>query len=283
MSIRNHRGWAIAAGLLVVTFAALAAAPAQGQVSRGPRDYLQDEPDSGRDQYGRRYRDRVFSQRYTDDRDNRDADVARRRARFSRSTPNDDASFSESYPYVPRSRLSKEEQWRDEPPALPDPGVVSRYRRPPKDGLIRNDYAGVPVYRHYYGGADRYDSPGYLDQAGRARARANGYSRRGVEEFRDWYGRGVRTNDVYPLQRDVDPRRYRGRDLNGSVVADNEDTSGARDIEDFVRSELSVRPGANLRVSSTGTYTFKNYLDQGNQVHARFRQPVHRRFEYLNP
>ena len=86
---------------------------------------------------------------------------------------------------------------------------------------------------------------------------SNGYSTRGVEEFQDYYGRGVRTNDVYPLNRDVDPRRYRGRDLNGAVVGGGGGSSGPQDVEDFVRSELSVRPGANLRVSSTGTWTFQ--------------------------
>jgi hypothetical protein len=288
MSTGNRNGWAIASGLFVVTCTALLVAPAKAQTGRGPRDYSDGE-DADRyqqaetDRYGRGYRDQVFSRRFTDDRARREEEVARRRARFSRYHPDEDASFSEAYPYVPGSRRSSDQDWRDEHPALPDPRVTSRYRRPPDDGVVRNDYAGAPVHRHYYGGADRYDSPDYLDGAGRASALANSYSRRGVEEFHDWYGRGVRTNDVYPLQRDVDPRRYRGRDLNGSVSADNEDTSGARDIEDFVRSELSVRPGANLRVSSTGTYTFRNYLDQGNQVHARFRQPIHKRWEYFQP
>ncbi|HWB11114.1 MAG TPA: hypothetical protein VG826_17935 [Pirellulales bacterium] len=288
MFIGNRSCWTTAGGLVAVTFTALAAWPAEAQVSRGPRDFsdgadIDRTRDGDRDRYGRQYRDQVFSRRFVDDRENREKDVARRRARFDRDNSDHDASFSEAYPYVPRSRRSSDQEWRDESPALPDPRVTSRYRRPPDDGLVRNDYAGAPVYRHYYGGEDRYDSPDYLDSAGRASALANGYSRRGVEEFHDWYGRGVRTNDVYPLQRNVDPRRYRGRDLNGSVTADDEDSAGARDLEGFVRSELSVRPGANLRVSSTGTYTFKNYLDQGNQVHARFRQPVHRRWEYLNP
>ncbi len=270
-------GRAVVGGLFVVTFVALLDSPVAAQGDRGPGDY------ADRDQNGRRYRDQVFNQRFTNDRNNREQDAARRRARFEQSHPDDEASFSESYPYVPTERRSTDDQWRDEPPARPDPRITSRYRRPPDDGLVRNDYAGAPVYRHYYGGSDRYDSPGYLDGAGRASALANGYSTRGVEEFQDAYGRGVRTNDVYPLQRNVDPRRYRGRDLNGSVTGGDEDTSGARDLGEFVRSELSVRPGANLRVSSTGTYTFRNYLDQGNQVHARFRAPVHRRWEYVNP
>jgi hypothetical protein len=284
MSTENRSGWAIAGGLFVVTLTALPAAPAQAQGGRGPRDYSdRGDYDTDQDQYGRRYRDEVFSRRFTNDRDNYDEDVTRRRARFRGYNPDDDASFSEAYPYVPRGRRSAEQEWQDEPPARPAPPMTSRYRRRPDDGVVRNDYAGAPVYRHYYGGIDRYDSPGYLDSAGRASALANGYSRRGVEEYQDSFGRGVRTNDVYPLLRDVDPQRYRGRDLNGSVVGNDEDTSGARDIEDFVRSELSVRPGANLRVSSTGTYTFRNYLDQGNQVHARFRQPIHRRWEYYKP
>jgi hypothetical protein len=248
------------------------------QVDRGPRDYLD------RDQYGQRYRDRVFNQTYTNDRAaNRIYDDDERAPRrFSRYNP-DDGSFSEVYPNPPRSRRMTDTAPRNERPALPDPRIVSRYRPPADDGIVRNDYAKAPVYRHYYGGVDRYDSPGYLDGAGRASALSNGYSSRGVEEFHDAYGRGVRTNDVYPLNRDVDPRRYRGRDLNGAMVGGGQGSSGPQDVEDFVRSELSVRPGANLRVSSTGTWTFRNYLDQGNQVHARFRQPVHRRWEYLGP
>jgi len=271
--------------LAVVTFATLLGSPVQAQGDRGPHDYYdRGSDDYGyRDQYGRRYRDQVFNQRFSDDRNNREEDAARRRARFEQYRPDEDGSFSEAYPYVPRTRRPSSDEWRDEPPARPAPPMNSRYRRPRDDGLVRNDYAGAPVYRHYYGGVDRYDSPGYLDSAGRASALANGYSRRGVEEFQDAYGRGVRANDVYPLNRHVDPQRYRGRDLNGSVTGGDVGSPLSRDLEDFVRSELSVRPGANLRVSSTGTYTFKNYLDQGNQVHARFRQPIHRRYEYLQP
>ena len=269
MFVGTRLQWGV--GITCFCLTAVFSYSAKGQATRGPRDFLD------RDQYGNRYRDDVFDDRYADDRsaDNRDADddYQRRRthsARYSR----DDASFSEAYPYAPRVR-----QPRDEEPPEPAPvprRPANRYR----PYAVRNNYAGVPVYRHYYGGVDRYDSPGYLDDAGRASALSNGYSRRGVEEFRDAYGRGVRANDVYPLERDVNPRRYRGRMLNGSVSADDEDTSGANGLEDFVRSELSVRPGANLRVSSTGTYSYRNYLDQGNQVHARFRQPVHKRWEY---
>lgn len=234
-----------AAGGIVAILVTLAVSSGDAQTTRGPRDFL------GRDQYGNRYRTDVFD----DDR-----------------YPHDG--------YAPRFRGAIDEVPKNQPAVRAPQRVVSHYRRPANDGLIRNDYAGAPVHRHYYGGVDRYDSPGYLDDAGRASALSNGYSRRGVEEFRDSYGRGVRTNDVYPLERNVDPRRYRGRDMSGSMSADNEDTSGARDVEDFVRSELSLRPGANLRVSSTGTYSFRNYLDQGNQVHARFRQPAHKRWEY---
>lgn len=249
MLTANRGRWV--AGALVVGLVALLASSAGAQMTRGPRDFLD------RDQYGNRYRSNVFDQdRYP-----------------GNGYASDDGRS-------PRPRRAIDDELQNRPAGRPTPRMASRYRRPPNDGLIRNDYAGAPVYRHYYGGVDRYDSPGYLDDAGRASARANGYSRRGVEEFSDSYGRGVRTNDVYPLERNVDPERYRGRDLNGSMSSDNEDTSGARDVEDFVRSELSLRPGANLRVSSTGTYTFKNYLDQGNQVHARYRQPAHKRWEY---
>jgi hypothetical protein len=278
MNIGNLRDWAHRA-VIIAGLAALSPLPGNAQVSRGPRHYLT------RDQYGTRYREQVFNQDFSDDRDRSydDEDLAaRRRSRFSRYNPNEDTSFSEAYPYVPPSRRSTNRA-RNERPAEPAPRVTSRYRPPPDDGIVRNDYAKAPVYRHYYGGVDRYDSPGYLDSAGRASALANGYSYRSVEEFQDSYGRGVRTNDVYPLQRDVNPQRYRGRDLNGSVTGGNGDSSGPQDVEEFVRSELSVRPGANLRVSSTGTYTFRNYLDQGNQVHARFRQPIHRRWEYVTP
>jgi hypothetical protein len=274
MITKDTARWAV---WLIAVFGLAGLAPQRctAQVDRGPRDYLD------RDQYRRPYRDQVLSDTLTNDRagnsrgydDDRNAS---RRSRFDRNNSDDESSFSEAYPYVPRSRRGAIDEARNEPLARPAPRVVSRYRPP-------LDYARARVYRHYYGGVDRYDSPDYLDGAGRASALANGYSRRGVEEFQDAYGRGVRTNDVYPLDRNVNPQRYRGRDLNGSVTGGNEDSSGPQDVEDFVRSELSVRPGANLRVSSTGTYTFRNYLDQGNQVHARFRQPVHRRWEYASP
>lgn len=279
MTAEHLPGW-VNSVVIVIGLAALSPSPCTAQVSRGPRDHL------SRDQYGARYRDQVFNQDFTDDRDGSyDAEDlgGRRRSRFSGYNPNEDTSFSEAYPYVPPRRGAKAQPGRNERPAEPAPRITSRYRPPLDDGIIRNDYAKAPVYRHYYGGVDRYDSPGYLDHAGRASALANGYSYRSVEEFPDYYGRGVRTNDVYPLKRDVNPQRYRGRDLNGSVTGDNEDSSGPQDVEEFVRSELSVRPGANLRVSSTGTYTFRNYLDQGNQVHARFRQPIHRRWQYVAP
>jgi hypothetical protein len=195
----------------------------------------------------------------------------------------DDQSFSGSYPYLPRTRAQREANedaaQADAPPPPPS-RPSSRYRRHASGAVERNNYAGAPVRRHYYGGVDRYDSPGYLDDAGRASALSNGYSRRGVEQYRGFYGRGVRTNDVYPLERDVNPRRWRGRDLNGAVATDDEDTQGADELEDFVRQELSVRPGANLRVSSTGYYSYRNYLDHGNQVRARVRVPVHKRWAY---
>ena len=215
-------------------------AAARGQTTRGPSDFFDG------DQYGHRYRDQVFDQ--------------------------DQGSFSESYPYVPQARSRRQ--------PVNEPTPPPRRTRPYRDDVVRNDYAGARVYRHYYGGMDRYDAPGYLDQAGRASALANGYSRRGVEEFPDGYGRGVRTDDVYPLNRDVNPRRYRGRMLNGSLSADDEDRYGGHDLEEFVRGEFTPRPGANLRVSSTGTYTMRNYIDYGNQVMARFRQPNHYRWEY---
>lgn len=260
-------------------------ASAQAQ-PRGPRDYFDrgdyDQSDS---------RDQVFDGRvYDDSYADRDDEDAYRRSRRTRYNSNEE-SFSESYPNLPPSRsraqppsrsraqLEADEDNYGRRPRTPSRSA-SRYRRYASDYVERNAYAGAPVRRHYYGGYDRYDSPGYLDDAGRAASLANGYSQRGVEQYRDMYGRGVRTNDVYPLQRNVNPRRWRGRDLNGSVATDDEDISGADEIEDLIRKEYSVRPGANLRVSSSGTYTMRNYIDTGNQVHARFRLPVHKRWEY---
>ncbi|MGH7192442.1 MAG: hypothetical protein ACREJM_02790 [Candidatus Saccharimonadales bacterium] len=272
--------WACAPGALMLALMLTPARPAAAQSTRGPRDYF--DRGSQRDQVfdGNVYDD-PYSDRAHGDRDDQAPRRPRSRAR-TRYDSNDE-SYSDAYPNLPpsRSRAQREadednDYQRPRTPARP----AARYRRHTSDYVERNDYAGAPVYRHYYGGVDRYDSPGYLDDAGRASSRSNGYSYRGVEQYSDGYGRGVRTNDVYPLQRNVNPRRWRGRDLNGSVAADDEDTSGADETEDFIRKELSVRPGANLRVSSSGTYTFRNYLDQGNQVHARFRLPVHKRWEY---
>lgn len=275
-------------GLVVLGAIATVLPPnsAQAQAPRGPRDYFD------RGDYDRGgYRDEVFDGRVYDDsyadRDEEDAYRGSRRPRYD----SNEESFSESYPNLPparsraqapsrsRAQLEADEDNYGRRPRTPS-RPASRYRRYSSDYVERNAYAGAPVRRHYYGGYDRYDSPGYLDDAGRAASLANGYSQRGVEQYRDMYGRGVRTNDVYPLQRNVNPRRWRGRDLNGSVAADDEDTSGADEVEDLIRKEMSVRPGANLRVSSSGTYTMRNYVDTGNQVHARFRLPVHKRWAY---
>lgn len=259
-------------GVLGACLVAVLSPTVLGQNTRGPRDYLES------DSYGYRYRDKVFDDDpYHEDRslNNANSRPARARQEPGRATQDaeDDSSYSEAYPYAPPARPRRPAPATVKEPPFTRP--ANRYR----DNVVRNNYAGAPVYRHYYGGVDRYDSPGYLDDAGRASAFSNGYSRRGVEEFNDPYG-GVRLDDVYPLKRDVNPRRYRGRMLNGEVSNDDEDLSGANEIEDFVRSELSVRPGANLRVSSTGTYSYRNYIDQGNQVHARFRQPIHKKWQY---
>lgn len=279
-------------GMVVWGAIAIALPPASAHAQpRGPRDYFdRGDYDSGDHDRGD-YRDQVFDDRvYDDPYADRDEENAYRRSRRPRSNSNEE-SFSESYPYLPPSRSraqppsrSRAQREADEDnygrrPRTPS-RPASRYRRYSSDYVERNNYAGAPVRRHYYGGYDRYDSPGYLDDAGRAASLANGYSQRGVEQYRDMYGRGVRTNDVYPLQRNVNPRRWRGRDLNGSVATDDEDISGADEVEDLIRKEMSVRPGANLRVSSSGTYTMRNYIDTGNQVHARFRLPVHKRWEY---
>lgn len=267
------RSWVCAPAAMAFAVIVAPTTPAAAQSMRGPRDYF----DRGN------YRDQVFDGHvYDDPYEDRTAQAGRRPPSRARYNSNDE-SFSDAYPNLPppRSRAQREADednnyQRPRTPSRP----ATRYRRHTSDDVERNNYAGAPVHRHYYGGVDRYDSPGYLDDAGRASSLSNGYSHRGVEQYRDGYGRGVRTNDVYPLQRNVNPRRWRGRDLNGSVAADDEDTSGAEETEDLIRKELSVRPGANLRVSSSGTYTFRNYLDQGNQVHARFRSPVHKRWEY---
>lgn len=141
-------------------------------------------------------------------------------------------------------------------------------------------HAAPPLGRSSRGGKDRPDAPGYLNHAGRDSSLANGYSTRGVEEFTDARGQGVRLDDLYPLDPSVNPRRYRGhydwRTYGVGYTDEDED----RDIEALVRRELLVRPGANLRVSSTGTYTLRNYIDYGNQVMARFRLPVHKRWQY---
>jgi hypothetical protein len=251
-------------GILGAWLVAMLSPAAPGQNVRGPRDYL----DS--DSYGHHYRDQVFD----DDPYHEDHSLDNSRRGPARQDAEDDKSFSQAYPYAPPTRARRAARAPVEQRPFTRP--ANRYR----DNGVRNDYAGVPVQRHYYGGEDRYDAPGYLDDAGRASALSNGYSRRGVEEFTGGYGGGVRLDDVYPLKRDVNPRRYRGRMLNGEVSNDDEDFSGANEVEDFVRSELSVRPGANLRVSSTGTYSYRNYIDQGNQVHARFRQPIHKKWQF---
>ncbi|HEX7379535.1 MAG TPA: hypothetical protein VF278_20600 [Pirellulales bacterium] len=254
---------------------------AYGQTIRGPRDYV------STDRYGHAYRDTVFGDDpYHEDRslrrqaarEDRSSRYDRQRVRIEEDRLADQSSYSDVYPFSPRGQRVAPPREERRPPAYADPYTLPKKRY--RDGVIRNDYAGAPVYRHFYGGVDRYDSPGYLDDAGRASALSNGYVRRGVAEFSGQGYAGVRPNDVYPLNRDVNPRRYRGRFLNGEVAYDDQDTSGANELEDFIRSELSVRPGANLRVSSTGTWTFRNYLDAGNQVHARFRIPVHRAFGY---
>lgn len=144
-------------------------------------------------------------------------------------------------------------------------------------------YADYPLGRSSRGGEDRGDAPGYLTHAGRDSSLANGYRVRGVQEFSDARGQGVRLDDVYPLDPSVNPRRYRGHfdseTYGRGYTTEDED----RDLQAFIRREMMVRPGANLRVSSTGTYDFRHYIDHGNQVNARFRQPAHRRWQYVTP
>ena len=142
-------------------------------------------------------------------------------------------------------------------------------------------YGRFPIGRSVRGGEDRPDAPGYTSHAGRDSALTNGYYRRGVAEFTGGRGQGVRLDDLYPLDPSVNPRAYRGhydyRTYNDQMSQAEDD----RDTEAFIRREMMVRPGANLRVSSTGTYTFRNYVDYGNQVLSRFRLPVHRRYQDL--
>lgn len=144
-------------------------------------------------------------------------------------------------------------------------------------------YERFPVARFVRGGEYRPEAPGYTSHGGRDGSLTNGYYTRGVAEFTGGRGEGVRLDDLYPLDPNVNPRAYRGRydyrRYNDRMSQADED----RDIEAFIRREMLVRPGANLRVSSTGTYTFRNYVDYGNQVLSRFRLPVHRRYQNVWP
>jgi len=143
-------------------------------------------------------------------------------------------------------------------------------------------YARFPLGRSIRGGEDRDDAPGYLTHWGKDSGLANGYRTRGVQEFSDGYGQGVRSDDLYPLDPTVNPRAYRGH-YDYQTYRNVNDEDDDRDTETLIRRELMVRPGANLRVSSTGTYNFRNYVDYGSQVRDRFRMPAHKRYQYFNP
>lgn len=140
---------------------------------------------------------------------------------------------------------------------------------------------GMPLFAFRRGGEDRPEAPDYLNHGGRDAALANGYRTRGVQEFSDSRGQGVRLDDLYPLDPSVNPRAYRGHYDYRTYDDGRSQAEDDRDTEAFIRRELLVRPGANLRVSSTGTYTFRNYIEHGAQVRDRFRLPVHQRYQYL--
>jgi hypothetical protein len=272
--------------------------------NRGPRDYLDDQDDQI---YSSRYaRDdyRTSREAYRDRRARDIAELSRARVRgedvdrYRDSRYRDDRARDDRYrqasapPRAPRqyADIYDSRYHRDaaEAPSADDQRPLRSIRSGHYDPRIDDyddfgPYADVPLGRADRGGEDRADAPGYLNHAGREASLSNGYRTRGVQEFSDGRGQGVRLDDVYPLDPSVNPRRYRGHFDQESYVRSRSDADDDRDIEAFIRREMSVRPGANLRVSSTGTYTFRNYIDHGNQVSARFRQPAHRRFQYDSP
>lgn len=281
-------------GALAVCLSLVAANAANAQ-SGGPRDYFYDPPDTGGayDRFDRAGRDYARNRRA-----NQISDLSRARARGEQEdviydrNADPDASprnygtpIRRGYADIGDSRYHRDAA---ESPAADD----QRPLRSPRSGHYDprvgeyddfGPYADLPLGRSSRGGQDRADAPGYLTHAGRDSSLSNGYRVRGVQEFNDARGQGVRLDDVYPLDTSVDPRRYRGHfdsETYGRGYTDEDDN---RDIEAFVRREMMVRPGANLRVSSTGTYDFYHYIQHGNIVNARFRQPAHRRWQYVNP
>ncbi|HEV7225039.1 MAG TPA: hypothetical protein VGN42_20205 [Pirellulales bacterium] len=269
------------------------AGPANAQ-TRGPRDYLNDDDDQA---YARRYPGdyRAGRNAYRTERARDITDLSRARARGEEvDLYRDDRGYrgavgprpaAPEYADVYDSRYHRDAA---EAPSADDQRPLRSARSGHYDPRIDDyddfgSYSGAPLGRSSRGEQDRADAPGYLNHAGREASLANGYRTRGVQEFNDGRGQGVRLDDVYPLDPSVNPRRYRGHFDAESYDRSRSDADDDRDIETFIRREMSVRPGANLRVSSTGTYTFRNYIDHGNQVNARYRQPAHRRYQYLQP
>jgi len=290
---RLQKVWRGLAGALAAGCISLVTADAANAQNRGPRDYL----DDGDDQT---YTNRYGRDAYRDQRARDIADLSRARARgeevarYRDDRRDDDRGYREpvgppratpQYADVYDSRYHRDAA---EAPSADDQRPLRSVRSGHYDPRIDDyddfgSYADVPLGRSSRGEQDRADAPGYLNHAGREAALANGYRTRGVQEFNDGRGQGVRLDDVYPLDPSVNPRRYRGHFDAESYGRGRSDADDDRDIETFIRREMSVRPGANLRVSSTGTYTFRNYIDHGNQVNARYRQPAHRRYQYLQP
>ena len=233
---------------LCVLFVGDSAAKAQ---YRGPREY----PYGGaRPNYSRADKERIAHEITS---------ISKARSRGEDVGPYVLPEPTREYADVHDSRYYEEEQ---------EPAPPSASDQPPP-------FARFPIRRTVRGGEDRPDAPGYTGHAGRDSALTNGYYRRGVAEFTGGRGQGVRLDDLYPLDPSVNPRAYRGHYDYRTYNAQMSQAENDRDTEAFIRREMMVRPGANLRVSSTGTYTFRNYVDYGNQVLSRFRLPVHRRYQ----
>lgn len=288
------KSWNSMAAALVAASVSLAASSAVQAQNGAPRDSVEDE---WKATYGSGFSrdDASIGDAIRDRRAGRIADLSRARTRGEEAKPYDrradlDAPRRDYGVPIRRGYAEIEDSRYYHRDAAESPQADDRrpLRAPssghfdPRVGTYDDfgPYAAPPLGRSSRGGKDRPDAPGYLSHGGRDSALANGYSMRGVEEFSDGRGQGVRLDDLYPLDPSVNPRRYRGRYDWRTYGIGYTDEDEDRDIEALVRRELLVRPGANLRVSSTGTYTLRNYIDYGNQVMARFRLPVHKRWQY---
>jgi len=293
MSFARKSRKAIAGALVVAGMSFAAASPVQAQV-RGPRDGFDDE---GIASDGSRFdRDDLWARNaIRNRRAGRIAELSQARTRgedvkpYNRradlDAPRRDYGVPIRRGYAEIEDSRHEHRDADESPQAFDQRPLrapSSGRYDPRIGAYDDfgPYAAPLLGRSNRGGEDRPDAPGYLNHAGRESSLANGYAMRGVQEFSDARGQGVRLDDLYPLDPSVNPRRYRGRYDWRRYGIGYTDEDEDRDIETFIRREMLVRPGANLRVSSTGTYTYRNYIDYGNQVMSRFRLPVHKRWQY---